>query len=70
MWPKHCMFTDVPGWEWGESFLERNPTVSVKFATDISKKRAPVNEETINKYFDHLETEWKDVPASCINGKA
>lgn len=57
---------NLPAKDWLKSFLKRNPTLTQRFASNIKRSRAEVNEETLTKYFDHLKNEIKDVPANFI----
>lgn len=43
-----------PGWEWGQLFLSRR------------ERRAQVNEEIINEFFDNLQIELENVPPENI----
>lgn len=46
----------------GKTFLERHKSeLAQKFATNISRKRAAVNEETVNKFFARFEEEAEGV---------
>lgn len=58
---------NMPGWDWSQSFLERHKTaLKQRLETNISRKRAQVNEETLNEFFNNLESEVREVPASNI----
>lgn len=49
-------FTDnFPGKEWIRGFLKRNPEVTVRFAANIKKSRAAINEETLTDYINNLK---------------
>nr|CAI5859047.1 unnamed protein product [Callosobruchus analis] len=60
---------NFPGQRWTECFLARNKReLSQRFCSNIKRVRAAVNEEAINSFFRHLETENKDVlPESIYN---
>ncbi|XP_039285642.1 uncharacterized protein LOC120351697 [Nilaparvata lugens] len=62
-----CFQNNVPGYEWGKSFLNRHK-IAIKecFARNISQKRAAVNEAIINNFFDNFEKEIENVPESNI----
>lgn len=50
------------GWDWSQLFLERNTAVlTQQFNSNISRKRAQVNEEMINNFFDNLDLETSNV---------
>ncbi|CAG9572954.1 unnamed protein product [Danaus chrysippus] len=61
------VFTDnTPGYEWGKLYLERHPALKEKIAHNISRKRAQVNEDMVNKFFDLLTLEADGVPPENI----
>lgn len=56
-----CFPGNMPGWEWGKSFLERHKNMlQEKFAKNITKKRAAVDEGTIKKFFINFEKEVQE----------
>lgn len=58
---------NLPGPDFVCSFLKRHKEeLSARMCQNIKRSRAAIGEETINKYFDHLEKELKDVPACNI----
>jgi len=57
---------NFPGIDWSLSFMRRHPQITVRFATDIKRKRAAVSVETINEYFDHLDKELEGVPPGNV----
>lgn len=58
---------NMPGPDFVYSFLERHKNkLSARMCQNIKRSRAAVDEQTINDYFDHLDTELKDIPASNI----
>jgi len=57
---------NMPGKEWTVSFLKRHPELSVRFASNIKRKRAQISDITITDYFTHLEPELTNVPPSNI----
>lgn len=56
---------NLPGIEWVRSFLRRNDLVN-KPIKNISNARAEVTKNTIDDYFDNLETTLEEVPAENI----
>lgn len=58
---------NLPGVEWAVSILKRHKnSYGQRLTTNIKRSRATVGRESINKYFDKLEIELKDVPPSHI----
>ncbi|XP_074033108.1 uncharacterized protein [Leptinotarsa decemlineata] len=57
---------NLPGKDWVKTFLNRNPILTQRFASNIKRSRAEVNETVITAYFDHLKNEIEHVPADCI----
>ena len=57
---------NFPGIDWSLSFMRRHPQITVRFASNIKRKRAGVSAETINKYFDHLDKELEGVPPGNV----
>lgn len=57
---------NMPGWDWGEGFLRRHPTIKVCFGKNISRKRAQVDVDQLNQFYDNLEHEVADVPPQNI----
>lgn len=57
---------NLPGNEWVISFTKRHPQLTMRFASNIKKCRAAVNEKTLRDYIDNLDLELKDVPATNI----
>lgn len=49
-----------PGRHWFESFLKRNPQISLRVSQNLSGQRANVSEEIIRKWFDEITTYLKD----------
>lgn len=56
----------MPGWDWGEGFLSRHPELKASFARNISRKRAQVDKEKLDGFFENLEKELDGVPAQNI----
>lgn len=57
---------NLPGYEWGVLFLERNPELKTKIAHNISRKRAQVTREMVQSFFENIETELEGVPPQNI----
>lgn len=58
---------NLPGVEWAVNLLKRHKnSYGQRLSTNIKRSRATVGRDTINKYFDNLETEVKDVPPSNL----
>lgn len=58
---------NLPGKDFVYSFLERHKVqLSLRMCQNIKRSRAAITPEVINAYFDNLEAELKDVPASHI----
>lgn len=56
---------NIPGREFMMGFMKRQ-NLSYRLTQNIKKKRASVNKETMNTYFDNLEDSLRDVPAPNI----
>lgn len=52
--------------DWTKSFLKRHPQLTVKFASNIKRNRAQIDEKTISDYYDNLSNVVKDVPPQNI----
>ena len=46
--------------------MRRHPEITVRFASNIKRKRAAIGADTINEYFDHLSKELEGVPPTNI----
>ena len=57
-----CFKDNRPGNDWMYGFLRRHPEITQRLAGNIKRKRAEVNEETINQYFDNLTTSIEGIP--------
>ncbi|XP_063244589.1 uncharacterized protein LOC134544837 [Bacillus rossius redtenbacheri] len=58
---------NMPGWDWSQSFLERHKAaLKQRLETNISRRRAQVNEETLNEFFNNFEGEVSEVSACNI----
>ena len=56
---------NIPGDEWVANFMVRYGLTN-RIATDIRRKRAQISKEALQEYFNNVEQELKDVPASNI----
>ena len=65
---KHKKFqNNFPGEDWAVSFLKRHKDrINNRMCQNISKKRAKINTETINSYFDELEKTLEGIPPKNI----
>jgi len=57
---------NLPGTDWVASFLKRHKDLSVRFASNIKRKRAEVDTSVIEEYFRNLESELEGVPPQNI----
>lgn len=58
---------NLPGVEWAVSILKRHKnSYGQRLTTNIKRSRATVGRGSLNKYFDNLEIEIKEVPPSHI----
>lgn len=57
---------NLPGYDWGVSFLERNPELKAKIAQNKSRKRAKITREMVEKFFENIATEMEGVPPENI----
>uniref|UniRef100_A0A1B0GJE9 HTH CENPB-type domain-containing protein n=1 Tax=Lutzomyia longipalpis TaxID=7200 RepID=A0A1B0GJE9_LUTLO len=63
----HYFKNNIPGPDWAANFLKRHKSVlSERTSKSISYARAANNEDTINNYFNHIESQLADVPPSNI----
>ena len=56
---------NFPGSDWLPSFIKRHK-LTKRIADNVKSSKALVNEEVINKYFDHLQNSVKDILATNI----
>lgn len=61
-----CFKDNMPGRDWVKSFLKRQTDLSVKFANNIKRSRAAIDEKTITDYIDNFSMVTKDVPPENI----
>ena len=57
---------NLPGKDWARSFLDRNKELTVRFASNIKRKRANVGKTVIEEYFDNISPELEGVPPTNI----
>lgn len=57
---------NLPGLTWVSLFFKRNPTLSVRLATNIKRSRAAVNKEMLEDYINNLKKVVADVPPHNI----
>lgn len=58
---------NLPGVKWAASILKRHKnSYAQRVSTNIKRSRAAVGQETLNRYYDHLEPEIKDIQPSHI----
>lgn len=63
----HQFKNNMPGWEWGKLFLSRHKYVlKDKFAKNIARKRAQVNEAMVTEYFENLKSEIKNSEGEIV----
>ncbi|CAG4950931.1 unnamed protein product [Parnassius apollo] len=59
---------NMPGYEWGTLFLERHPLLKEKLSHNIPRKRAQVNREQIEQFFNNFSKESEAVaPQNLYN---
>lgn len=57
----------MPGVQWGKEFVERNKELlSMRMWHNISRKRAAINLEIVNRFFDNIENTLSGVPPQNI----
>lgn len=58
---------NMPGYEFAHHFMKRHKDLlRTRICQNIKRSRASVSPEDINKYFDHLQEELRDVPPGNI----
>lgn len=57
---------NLPGSDWLKAFLVRNPELSQRFAENVKRTRAAVDEPMLRSFFENLSDELKDVPPTNI----
>lgn len=61
-----CFKNNTPGRDWVKLFLTRQTDLSVRFANNIKRSRAAIDETIITEYIDNLSMVTKDVPPENI----
>ncbi|XP_065667621.1 uncharacterized protein LOC136087921 [Hydra vulgaris] len=57
---------NFPGGDWIRSFLKRNPELTVRFASNIKRKRAEIGTTVIDNYFTNLSNEISNISPDNI----
>ncbi|XP_065670511.1 uncharacterized protein LOC136089008 [Hydra vulgaris] len=57
---------NFPGGDWIRSFLNRNPELTVRFASNIKRKRAEIGTIVIDNYFINLSNEISNISPDDI----
>ena len=57
---------NLPGRDWIKSFSSRHPQLSIRFANNIKRVRAAIDEKVINEYIDNIGVLVQDVPPQNI----
>ncbi|KAG8228038.1 hypothetical protein J437_LFUL007208 [Ladona fulva] len=57
---------NLPGRDWVKLFMKRHPHLSIRFANNIKRARAEIDETVITQYVDNLSDLTKDVPPDRI----
>jgi hypothetical protein len=57
---------NMPGKDWADSFLRRHRDLTVRFASNIKRKRAEVGAAVVDEYFENLTKELDGVAPSNI----
>lgn len=57
---------NLPGKEWTLSFLKRHRVLTLRFASNIKRKRAEISADVIDEYFNYVENELQNIPPSNI----
>lgn len=52
---------NIPGSDWMKNFIKRHPELSVRFAENVKRTRAAVDENMLRSFFENLESEIADV---------
>jgi len=45
---------NMPGYDWGKSFLKRHPDLSIRVCSNIKREHAAVDSNTVESYFENL----------------
>lgn len=57
---------NLPGRDWVKSFLDRHPNLSVRFAANIKRTRAAVDEKAITEYIQNVKKLVEDLPPENV----
>ncbi|CAH2019297.1 unnamed protein product [Acanthoscelides obtectus] len=57
---------NLSGQDWTNAFIIRHPEISIRFAENIKRTRAAVDEPLLRSFFENLAGELKDVPPSNV----
>ena len=57
---------NMPGTDWVRSFLKRHPELTNRFATNIKRVRAAIDEATLRDYINNLAKVIEGIPAENI----
>lgn len=57
---------NLPGQDWIKAFMARQPEISIRFAENVKRTRAAVDEPILRSFFENLAGELKDVPPTNI----
>ena len=62
-----CFKNNRPGEDWIWNFMKRHPNLTNRFAENIKRSRAAVDERTTNEFFDNLTTTLDgDIPPENV----
>lgn len=57
---------NIPGHEWALSFVKRHPELTTRFANNVKRSRAAINEATLTDYINSLSKVVEGVPSENI----
>ena len=57
---------NLPGHEFAIHFKKRHPELTERFAGNIKRSGAKINQETVNEYFKNLESVLEGIPPDCV----
>lgn len=61
-----CFKDNMPGVEWTQGFLKRNPLLTARLAENIKTVRAAIDKETLTAYIEQLKTTIEGIPPENI----
>lgn len=61
-----CFENNLPGNDWIKAFIARHPELSQRFAENVKRTRAAVDEPMLRSFIENLSKELIDVPPSNI----